>query len=95
MIYSFVVFHSLFCSCIDLPFSLLSFTPLNNEKDVYVGTDCPFGEWEVDMKDHTTDNLEEFRKEGKYRLHLDKAVFRGTEVRASRVAHHVSLSWHV
>lgn len=32
------------------------------------------------MKDYAAENLERFRKGGKYRLHLDKAVFRGTEV---------------
>lgn len=50
-------------------------------KDADLTYDCPFGEWGEGMREYAADNLEVFRKGGKYRLHLDKNVFRGTEVR--------------
>lgn len=68
-------------------FALMSFASCFRSpgvKELDVGADCPFGEWEVEMRDHTAENLEEFRKEGKYRLHLDKAILRGTEVSQTR-----------
>ncbi|CAN0246138.1 unnamed protein product [Ectocarpus sp. 12 AP-2014] len=40
---------------------------------------CVFGEWADDAKLHGIENLEKFRKAGKYRLHLDKTGMRGTE----------------
>lgn len=43
--------------------------------------DCKFGEWADDAKLHGIENLEKFRKAGKYRLHLDKTGMRGSEVR--------------
>ena len=39
-----------------------------------------FGEWAEDAKLHGVENLEKFRKAGKYRLHLDKTGMRGSEV---------------
>lgn len=42
---------------------------------------CAFGEWAGDMRAHALENLAFFRKDGKYRLHLDKTTsIKGTEV---------------
>ena len=42
---------------------------------------CAFVEWADDMKEHAVENLAAFRKDGKYRLHLDKTTsIRGSEV---------------
>ncbi|CAM9730747.1 unnamed protein product, partial [Discosporangium mesarthrocarpum] len=41
--------------------------------------DCPFATWSPEMHLLSEENLSKFRKDGKYRLHLDKAVFTGTE----------------
>eukprot|EP00752_Nemacystus_decipiens_P007336 g6562.t1 len=48
------------------------------EEEAEVG-DCKFGEWAEDAKLHGIENLEKFRKAGKYRLHLDKTGMRGSE----------------
>lgn len=57
---------------------LMSFR-FNRSKLVMPG-DNAFGEWAEDAKLHGIENLEKFRKAGKYRLHLDKTGMRGSEV---------------